>query len=98
MNLEELNQMLENNPMIEWKQDEEGFLYFRHNLFDKEDEQIKVTPEIFRCFSKEELLKAIINGRNVDHITRVTGYFSRTSGWNKGKTAELGDRWRTALN
>ena len=36
-------------------------------------------------------------GRDVDHVTRVTGYFSKTSGWNKGKTAELRDRARTKL-
>lgn len=34
-------------------------------------------------------------GHNVDHITRVTGYFSKVSGWNKGKTAELRDRAKT---
>lgn len=33
-------------------------------------------------------------GFNVKHITRVTGYFSWTSGWNKGKVAELADRHR----
>lgn len=36
-------------------------------------------------------------GRDIDHVTRVTGYFSRTSGWNKGKTAELRDRAKGAL-
>ena len=30
--------------------------------------------------------------RNVDHITRVTGYFGKDSMWNKGKIAELRDR------
>jgi anaerobic ribonucleoside-triphosphate reductase len=34
---------------------------------------------------------------DVDHITRVTGYFSKTSGWNKGKTGELRDRHRARL-
>jgi len=29
-------------------------------------------------------------------ITRVTGYFSKTSMWNKGKIAELKDRDRNA--
>lgn len=32
--------------------------------------------------------------KNVDHITRVTGYFSKDSMWNKGKIAELRDRER----
>jgi ribonucleoside-triphosphate reductase len=29
---------------------------------------------------------------DVDHVTRVTGYFSKDSMWNKGKIAELRDR------
>ncbi len=33
---------------------------------------------------------------NVYAITRVTGYFSKTSMWNKGKIAELKDRERGA--
>jgi hypothetical protein len=36
-------------------------------------------------------------GHDVDHITRVTGYFSYASRWNKGKVAELNDRMRTKL-
>lgn len=31
---------------------------------------------------------------NIYAITRVTGYFSKTSMWNKGKIAELKDRER----
>jgi len=33
---------------------------------------------------------------NVEIITRVTGYFSKVGGWNKGKLAELKDR-RSAI-
>jgi len=29
---------------------------------------------------------------NVEHITRVTGFFSKVEGWNKGKIGELRDR------
>ncbi|MBD3245233.1 MAG: hypothetical protein GF335_04540 [Candidatus Moranbacteria bacterium] len=29
---------------------------------------------------------------NIDHVTRVTGYFSKDSMWNQGKVAELRDR------
>jgi ribonucleoside-triphosphate reductase len=31
----------------------------------------------------------------VEGIARITHYFSRVSGWNKGKLAELKDRHRT---
>lgn len=33
-------------------------------------------------------------GKNLENITRITGYFSRTTHWNKGKKAELKDRAR----
>ena len=36
-------------------------------------------------------------GWNCKHITRVTGYFSYTEGWNKGKVQELNDRNRTPI-
>ena len=44
------------------------------------------------------LLIVTHQGRNVEHITRVTGYFSKVSGWNKGKVAELIDRRRTPVS
>jgi len=34
------------------------------------------------------------DSKDVYAITRVTGYFSKTSMWNKGKIAELRDRER----
>ncbi len=43
------------------------------------------------------LLDLCAQGRDVDHITRVTGYFSRTSGWNPSKVAELRDRARVKV-
>ncbi|HNQ35113.1 MAG TPA: anaerobic ribonucleoside-triphosphate reductase [bacterium] len=45
-----------------------------------------------------ELVAATHAGRNVEHITRVTGYFSKVSGWNKGKVAELIERHRNQVN
>ena len=38
---------------------------------------------------------ACAQGLDVDHVTRVTGYFSRVASWNRGKTAELKDRHRS---
>jgi ribonucleoside-triphosphate reductase len=37
------------------------------------------------------------SSREVDGITRVTGYFSKVSGWNDGKVAELADRHRSKV-
>ena len=45
-----------------------------------------------------QILIATHQGRNIEHITRVTGYFSKVSGWNKGKVAELIDRHRTPIS
>ena len=42
--------------------------------------------------SWETLRAAAAQGKDVDHITRITGYFSRTSGWHKSKRRELEDR------
>jgi len=40
------------------------------------------------------LLTATHHGKNTTQMTRITGYFSRVEGWNKGKTGELRDRYR----
>lgn len=97
MELQELSEFLENNQQIEWTQNGEGNFYFRHRIFDKSGEEIQVTPIALKQLSAPQLLNQIINGRNIDHITRVTGYFSRTSSWNKGKIAELADRHRSEV-
>lgn len=34
---------------------------------------------------------------NVEHMTRVTGFFSKIEGWNQGKLGELRDRYRGGL-
>jgi len=43
------------------------------------------------------LLKQTHDGHNVEHITRVTGFFSKVSSWNKGKRGELQDRHRVRI-
>jgi anaerobic ribonucleoside-triphosphate reductase len=93
MNKEELDIFLEIHPEIEWKL-EDSKVIFRHTNLDKEDECIEVLNETIDKITADELYKTIINGRNIDHITRVCGYFSRVSGWNKSKIGELRDRHR----
>ncbi|MDD5686619.1 MAG: anaerobic ribonucleoside-triphosphate reductase [Elusimicrobia bacterium] len=36
--------------------------------------------------------KQVTQGKNVEHITRIVGYFSRIENWNKSKLGELRDR------
>lgn len=97
MTLDELNTFLENNTEVEWAQDDDGNLYLRHSVFDGEQEKLKIEPRALKELTVEKLEKLLVGGRNVDHITRVTGYFSRVAGWNKGKRAELVDRHRVQI-
>ena len=65
--------------------------------------QIAFSPEFTTCndcFKTSRGLKQqcpYCGSEKIDHITRVTGYFTKVSGWNKGKKAELKDRYRSRL-
>jgi hypothetical protein len=97
MNMEELDKYLVESPYVSWSRDDEGNFYFRHDDYDKEEEKLKVEPSALAKLTPAELDRALVNGRNVDHITRITGYFSKVSGWNKGKKGELTDRHRVEI-
>ncbi|MBI5789674.1 MAG: anaerobic ribonucleoside-triphosphate reductase [Candidatus Schekmanbacteria bacterium] len=70
---------------------------FRHTLND----QIAFSPEFTTCNDCHKTSRGLSNScsycgsENVDGITRITGYFTKTSIWNKGKLGELRDRYRT---
>lgn len=55
------------------------------------------TDEAIRMYKLERLLALTSQGKDVTHLTRVVGYFSKTESWNKGKVGELRERVRTAL-
>jgi anaerobic ribonucleoside-triphosphate reductase len=63
--------------------------------------QIAFSPEFTtcnNCFKTARGLKTqcpYCGSEMIDHITRVTGYFTKVSAWNKGKKAELRDRHRS---
>lgn len=65
--------------------------------------QIAFSPEFTtcnNCFKTSRGLRETCphcGSEKVDHITRVTGYFTKVSGWNKGKKEELKDRYRSNL-
>ncbi|MDZ4165837.1 MAG: anaerobic ribonucleoside-triphosphate reductase [Smithellaceae bacterium] len=58
------------------------------------------SPEFTTCLSCSATTRGLQSqcpvclSRSVDGIARITQYFSRTSGWNRGKLAELKDRNR----
>jgi ribonucleoside-triphosphate reductase len=62
--------------------------------------QIAFSPEFTSCNECMRVTRGLreecpyCHSHNVEGITRVTGYFSKVSGWNKGKIAELQDRYR----
>jgi ribonucleoside-triphosphate reductase len=63
--------------------------------------QIAFSPEFTFCNRCRKIGRglrdncAFCGDNNVEGITRITGYFSKISGWNKGKIAELRDRYRS---
>ena len=65
--------------------------------------QIAFSPEFTSCNACDKVSRGLsatcphCGSMDVDGITRVTGYFSRISGWNNGKRAELADRARSGI-
>jgi len=65
--------------------------------------QIAFSPEFTSCNDCDKVTRGLsqtcphCGSMNVDGITRVTGYFSKISGWNDGKRAELADRYRSNI-
>jgi len=72
---------------------------FKHT----QNSQIAFSPEFTSCNDCGKISRGLrdtcvsCNSSNVEGITRITGYFSKVSGWNKGKLGELRDRHRTEL-
>ena len=97
MKFEDLTAHLEKTEGWDWRFDPE-----------KPSEAIEIKNERFETLTRATfkaiedndqttILTSCVQGRDVDHITRVTGYFSKTSGFNKGKQAELRDRYRSGV-
>jgi len=65
--------------------------------------QIAFSPEFTCCHRCTKTTRGLADvcpycgSSDVDFITRVTGYFSKVSGWNAGKRAELLDRHKPGL-
>ncbi len=69
---------------------------FRHTTND----QIAFSPEFTNCTDCGQTARGLQNtcaycgSSRVEGITRITGYFTKISSWNKGKIGELHDRYR----
>ena len=100
MNKDGLAHFLEKNQHIECRSDD-LYTYFRntHLLFyaNNPDSCTRMDNAVVTKLTSAELLLEINRGLEVEQITRITGYFTKVSQWNKGKLGELKDRIRTPI-
>ena len=82
--------------------DKHAVAKFVKSTFDHtRNAQIAFSPEFTTCNTCMKVTRGLVDhcphceSPDVDGITRVTGYFSKVSGWNKGKKGELDDRFRS---
>jgi len=67
---------------------------------NSQNDQIAFSPEFTACTACGRTARglndkcAFCGSRQIEGITRITGYFTKISSWNKGKLGELRDRYR----
>jgi anaerobic ribonucleoside-triphosphate reductase len=90
--------------MGEHRPDPGALASFVRKTFDgTESAQLAFSPEFTVCNDCGRVVRGLkeccssCGSSSVDGITRITGYFTRTSSWNAGKRAELRDRRRTPV-
>jgi len=83
----------------ETKPSPESIAAFVEKTFrNTQNAQIAFSPEFTSCLDCGKTVRGLTEtcgkcgSDHVEGITRVTGFFSKISGWNKGKTGELQDR------
>ncbi|MDD5711679.1 MAG: anaerobic ribonucleoside-triphosphate reductase, partial [Smithellaceae bacterium] len=68
---------------------------------ETENRQVLFSPEFTTCLSCGNTSRGLYDkcpacdSDRIDGIARISQYFSRISGWNRGKRAELRDRYRS---
>jgi len=82
---------------------EAGAAFIIDSFRKTKSRQIVFSPEFTACAHCKGTSAGITGtcplcgSRDVEGIARITGYYSRTSNWNKGKIAELRDRRRVTI-
>lgn len=67
------------------------------------NDQVAISPEFTVCNKCDHIERGLYDictscgSNDTDYITRITGYFSKVSSWNKGKLGELKDRMRESI-
>lgn len=77
----------------EWADHEEGGIKgvaFK-KTFNGNEVKYHLSNAGIKRATREQLEKAL-NSHDVVHMTRIVGYYSRVSNWNKSKLGELKDR------
>ncbi len=95
MEKKEFIEYLANNPdTYEWSEGEHGG---KVGVFVKNNQFETVTHFADQSIDKNDLnvlIAQTTHGKNVEQITRVTGFFSKVNSWNRGKLGELKERHR----
>ena len=74
--------------------------FVKKTFRETQSAQIAFSPEFTSCADCGKTSRGLketcpyCKSANIEGITRITGYFSRIPGWNKGKQGELKDRYR----
>jgi ribonucleoside-triphosphate reductase len=77
--------------------------FVKKTFYNTQNAQIAFSPEFTSCLACGRTTRGLkdacpyCKSPNVEGITRVTGFFSKTNSWNKGKIGELHDRLRNDI-
>jgi ribonucleoside-triphosphate reductase len=75
----------------------------KKTFFNTTNNQVAFSPEFTVCSNCQKVSRGLrqvcrdCGSRQVDGITRVTGYYTYVSAWNKGKKGELKDRYKVTV-
>jgi len=96
MTQDELISMCENSGIL-WAEGiydgHDGWWLHWPNPHDATDEQcVHVRADVLGDMEWKQVITFVKNGRDVDHVSRIVGYFAKIKGWNSSKLGELKDR------
>jgi len=110
MTNEEFDIFLDNHPRVNWQwvqcdgksceqvegPDDGNAMAFSVRGFPYYDEGgvTTISFDTLKELPVSQLYSELVKGCDVEQITRITGYFTKVSGWNRGKIEELRDRTR----
>ncbi|MCX7770794.1 MAG: anaerobic ribonucleoside-triphosphate reductase [Proteobacteria bacterium] len=86
----------------EKRPDTKSLANFIKKIFhNTENDQVAFSPEFTTCLDCKKTMRGLLDScsycgsERIEGMTRITGYFTRISSWNKGKLGELRDRFRS---